>query len=268
MRSTFTNTTRSSRNRLAAVAPGRFCLVVASLGVLSSCLTACRVRSPSSGAPIILLFDGSGTSPNDVAAIETILNENHFSYATANSGQLNGMSESQLRAYHLLIVPGGNFEQIGNGLTASTTANVRNAVGGGLNYLGICAGAFFAGASPYNGLNLTSGVGFSFYAIEAHGIRKAAVDIAIAGSPALAHYWEDGPQLTGWGAVVAKYPDGTPAIVEGSFGDGWVLLSGIHPEAPESWRRGMHFTTPASVDTAYAATVIRAALNRTRLEHY
>ena len=268
MSSTFTNTTRASRNRLAAVEAGRLFLIGASLGVLSSCLTACSIRSLSSGSPIILLFDGSGTSPNDVAAIETLLNENHFSYATANSGQLNGMSESQLRAYRLLIVPGGNFEQIGNGLTSSTTANVRHAVGSGLNYLGICAGAFFAGASPYNGLNLTSGVGFSFYAIEAQGIRKAAVDIAIAGSPALAHYWEDGPQLTGWGAVVAKYPDGTPAIVEGSFGDGWVILSGIHPEAPESWRRGMNFATPASVNTAYAGTVIRAALNRTRLEHY
>jgi hypothetical protein len=55
----------------------------------------------------------------------------------------------------LLIVPGGSFEDIGNGLTATTTSNIRKAVRGGLNYLGICAGAFFAGNSPYNGLNLT-----------------------------------------------------------------------------------------------------------------
>jgi glutamine amidotransferase-like uncharacterized protein len=53
------------------------------------------------------------------------------------------MSESRLRAYRLLIVPGGNFEQIGNGQTSSATANVRNAVHSGLNYFGICAGAFF-----------------------------------------------------------------------------------------------------------------------------
>jgi hypothetical protein len=46
-----------------------------------------------------------------------------------------------------------------------------------------------------------------------------------------------------------------------------VLLSGIHPEAPESWRRGLTFTTPASVDNAYAATLIDAAVNRTRLAH-
>ena len=233
-----------------------------------SCLTACGRSSTSSGSPLILLFNGSGTSPNDVAAFERILNENSFSYTTADSQQLNGMSEVQLSAYRLLIVPGGNFEQIGNGLTAGTTANVRNAVHSGLNYLGVCAGAFLAGNSPYNGLNLTSGVRFPFYALEDQGVRKAAVEIAIAGSPALAHYWEDGPQLTGWGEVVAKYPDGTPAIVEGSFGSGWLILAGIHPEAPESWRGGMIFTTPVSEDNAYAATLIGAALNRTRLEHY
>lgn len=92
-----------------------------------------------------------------------------------NSSHLNEMGESQIRGYRLLIVPGGNFVNIGNSLTSSTTANVRNAVQNGLNYLGICAGGFFAGNSPYNGLNLTSGVRFGFCAAEARGIRKAAV---------------------------------------------------------------------------------------------
>ena len=233
---------------------------IVSLGLLLS--GACAPRS----APAILLFNGSGTSPNDVAAIEKILKENDFSYSTANSQELNAMSESQLRAYRLLIVPGGNFEEIGNGLTPNTAASIRNAIHNGSNYLGICAGAFFAGNSPYNGLNLTSGVRFPFYAIEARGVRKAVVNVAIAGSPAVPQYWEDGPQLTGWGDVVAKYPDGTPAIVEGDAGAGWVILTGIHPEAPESWQRGL--TTPARADNAYAARLIGAALNRLRLQHY
>jgi glutamine amidotransferase-like uncharacterized protein len=117
-------------------------------------------------------------------------------------------------------------------------------------------------------LNLTTGVQFGFYADESRGIRKAAVAIAGIGTPPLEHYWEDGPQLTGWGAVVGKYPDGTPAIVEGNCGKGWVILTGVHPEAPASWRRGMTFTTPASVDHAYAATLIDAALHGTCLPHY
>jgi hypothetical protein len=47
-------------------------------------MTACAIRSTSSGSIAILLFNGSGTSPNDVAAIEKILNESDFSYTTAN----------------------------------------------------------------------------------------------------------------------------------------------------------------------------------------
>jgi hypothetical protein len=104
--------------------------------------------------------------------------------------------------------PGGNFEEIGKGLAPSTSATIRGAVQGGLHYLGACAGAFFAGDSPYNGLNLTSGVRFGFYSLEGRGVRKAAVRIVAPGSQALDHYWEDGPELTGWGDVVAKYPDG------------------------------------------------------------
>ena len=215
-----------------------------------------------------LLFNGTGTSAGDVAALEKILHSEHLDYSTVNSPQLNGMSESQIQEYHLLIVPGGDFERLGNSLALSTTANMRNAIYSGLNYLGFCAGAFFAGNSPYNGLNLTSGLRFGFYAAEARGIRKAVVAITAAGGQTLDQYWEDGPQLNGWGAVVGKYPDGTSAIVEGTFGNGWVILTGVHPEAPASWRRGMNFRTSVNIDNAYAATLIRAALNRELLPHY
>ena len=46
------------------------------------------------------------------------------------------------------------------------------------------------------------------------------------------------------------------------------FLAGVHPEAPETLRRGMTFTTPASVANAYAGTLIQAALTRTSLPHY
>jgi glutamine amidotransferase-like uncharacterized protein len=227
----------------------RVVLVTVSVLLISTAFTACRVRdnegrmpAPGKIAPI-LLFNGTGTSPADVAALETILSSQHLNYSTVNSLQLNGMGESQIREYRLLILPGGNFEHIGNNLTSTSIANVRNAIQNGLNYLGICAGAFFAGNSPYNGLNLTSGSRFRFYAAEERGIRKAPVVITAAAGQTIDQYWEDGPQLTGWGAVVGKYPDGTPAIVEGRFGNGWVILTGVHPEALASWRRGMDFKT-------------------------
>jgi glutamine amidotransferase-like uncharacterized protein len=242
-------------------------LIIAALVLISS--TACGVRIDHGGSAPILLFNGSGASANDVAAVEAILDNNHLSYSTANSSQLNQIDQSKIRQFRLLIVPGGNFVDIGSSITPGATANLRQAVHDGLNYLGICGGGFFAGKyhPPYNGLNLTSGVRFGFYAAESRGIRKAAVSIGVSGAPTLDQYWEDGPEFTGWGAVIGKYPDGKPAIVEGTFGSGWVILSGVHPEAPASWRHGMTFNTPASVDNAYAGVLIRAALNRTSLAH-
>jgi glutamine amidotransferase-like uncharacterized protein len=226
---------------------------------------AAGCAAPAPTAADILLFNGRGTSSGDVAAIEDILRESGWRYSTASSAQLDGMSESELKTYRLLVVPGGNFVDIGNGLTTGTTKKLREVIGNGVNYLGVCAGAFFAGASPDNGLNLTDGVRFPFYSLEDRGIRKAPVTIARAAGETLEVYWEDGPQLTGWGQPIAKYPDGTPAVVQGRFGDGWVVLAGVHPEAPERWRRGMNFTTSADLSRAYATTLIDAALNRKTL---
>lgn len=241
-------------------------------GLLITLITVagCASRSgPVMPAPI-LLFTGTGTSHGDVGAMGTLLSSHHLDYVTADSAQLNRMAARDLQRYRLLIVPGGNFIEMGNSLNANTTANIRNAVKRGVNYLGICAGAFLAGDFPagYSTLNLTSGVHFSFYSASGKGIRKAPVAVTMADGRTLEHYWEDGPQLTGWGDVIGKYPDGTPAIVEGTFGNGFVILTGVHPEAPESWRHGMTFATPAGADNAYAMALIRAALQRAPLPHY
>jgi glutamine amidotransferase-like uncharacterized protein len=225
------------------------------------------VQPPSRDVPI-LLFNGTGTSPNDVKAVKAILTEHDLNYATVSSAQLDSMSQADLMAHHLLIVPGGNFIDIGDALAPATTTNVRHAVEGGLNYLGICAGAFIAGHGRYRCFDLTSGVRFNFYSDESRGIRKAALPITSADSAVLEQYWEDGPQLSGWGDVVAKYPDGTPAVAQGTCGKGCVILSGVHPEAPASWRGGMTFTTSATADNAYAASLIDAALHGTPLPHY
>jgi hypothetical protein len=238
----------------SSMAPCR--AVVAALTLAALGFTGCadRVQAP------VLLFDGTGTSPNDVRAVAAILEERQLDFDTADSGELDSMKIEQLRTYRLIIVPGGNFEHIGNHLGRTTVANLRAAVHGGTNYVGICAGAFFAGDSPYNGLNLTDGVRFPFYSAEAQGIRKAAVRISSPGLAPIDHYWEDGPELSGWGQPVASYPDGTPAVVEGRAGRGWVVLVGTHPEAPESWRGDLEFSTPARDSQAYAARLIDAAL--------
>jgi glutamine amidotransferase-like uncharacterized protein len=233
--------------------------------VLFAMLVAAGCSSPPPAD--VLLFNGTGASENDVRAIEDLLHSGGIRYELANSAELDAMSSEQLRTHRLLIIPGGNFEMMGNNLAPATSANVRGAVNGGLNYLGICAGAFIAGDSPYNGINLT-GVRFPFYSISNQGVRKAAVPISSPAAPVLEHYWEDGPELSGWGEAIAKYPDGSPAVAQGRVGDGWVILSGTHPEAPESWRESMAFTTPSNAANAYAMQLIEAALAGRPLPHF
>ena len=216
----------------------------------------------------VLLYVGAGTSAPDVAAVKAVLKSLNIGYLTADENQLNAMTEPVLGGYKMLLVPGGDSITIGQSLSADTTATIRNAIAQyRVHYMGICAGAFFGGYSIYNGLNLTSGVFFDFYNAEFQGIHLEAVEISLASGGPLDVYWNDGPQMSGWGDVVAKYPDGTPAIVEGPWGNGFVMLAGVHLEAPASWRvAGMNYT--AAADIAYAGTMIQAALNGMPLPHF
>jgi hypothetical protein len=240
-------------------------------------LSGCASRNPETDAALppvvdaaepVLLFDGTGTS-SDVAAVEVVLAGLGVGYTTVDSAQLNAMTEPQLGGYKLIIVPGGNSIDIGENLTANAVANLRGAVQQyGVHYLGICAGAFFGGYSVYNGIDLTSGVSFDFYSDEFRGIHQELVEISFPSSGPLDVYWQDGPQLSGWGQVVAKFPDGAPAIVEGQSGRGFAIFTGVHPEAPEGWIGAMTMKTPISVDQAYAGSVIKAALDGTPLPHF
>jgi hypothetical protein len=237
------------------------------LGFRAHVLAVFLVSMPmacSRAAPEILLFDGSGTSPGDVAALEGVLRDHGLAYAKAGSRRLNDMSQAELDSFRLLIVPGGNFEQMGNGLTPHAAAKVRDAVHGGLSYLGICAGAFLAGASPYNGLDLTGGVRFGFYALEDRGVRGrpypppwlAARRSTSTGRTARAHE-------VGWrrGKICRQHTSRGAR----RRGQGWRSLRHA-PGSAESWRRGTR--RPRRSAKTYAADLIRAALEGTRLPHF
>jgi glutamine amidotransferase-like uncharacterized protein len=123
-----------------------------------------------------------------------------------------------MQSYRLLIVAGGNFVDMGNSLAAGTTGHVRNAMKGGLNYLGICAGGFLAGSfpTPYKGFDRTSGVKFGFYSAEKNGNQKAAVRIRTAKGAALDQYWEDGPELQAAATRLPHIRTGNPPSLKAS----------------------------------------------------
>ena len=194
--------------------------------------------------------------PRDKAKVEAVLKGTGLTPALTIGGSVYSP-----QANARMVVVNGQVFQEGNALTPEAAANMAAAVRDGLNYLGICAGAFIAGNSPYNGLNLTEGKQFGFYTLESQGFRKSAVWITATDGSRSEQYWEDGPELSAWGEPIATYPDGTPAAVQGKAGGGWVVLVGTHPEAPESWRRGIMVRTPARDSNDFARMVIETALN-------
>lgn len=255
--------TLTSRTQRARRRGGRWPVAAATSLVLAGC-----GRTNTSGPRPVLLFAGTGTSPGDVSAVEQVLQDREVGYATIDSRELDAMSASELASYRLLLIPGGNFEVMGRSLAPQTPAKIRDAVTKGLAYLGICAGAFYAGDSPYQGLNLTGGVRFRFYADDQRGIRKAVLRIESASGEAIDSYWEDGPELSGRGEVVATYPDGSPAVAQGRFGDGFLILVGVHPEAPGRWRRHLSSSQAAAIANRYAGTIVTAAIDRRPLPHF
>ena len=115
----------------------RLILVIAAL-VAPITLLGCGSRSGGQSAEAlppaipaaepVLLYDGTGASASDVLAVEAVLGTLGVGYATADSSQLNAMSEPQLGGYKLLIVPGGNSITIGENLTGDTASTIRGAV--------------------------------------------------------------------------------------------------------------------------------------------
>lgn len=225
---------------------------------------------PTATGPV-LLYGGTGASSSDVTSIQNILTSMGLTYRTATAYQMNTMSEATMRSYKLIIFPGGNSIQMGNALYKSTTALIRKVVlYDNVPYLGLCAGAFIGGYSIYNGINLTGGVWFDFYADANKGILAEMVKITRPGGLSSHLVWWNGPQLSRFGYVIGKYPDGTPAIVEKKVGtDSMVILSGVHPEAPLSWRSGLGTDLDGlAPDIALAKSLINAAITKTLLPHF
>jgi len=86
----------------------------------------------------VLIFNGTGTSSTDVTAVINVVKTVGLGYKQRIRVSLDAMSQAQLAAYKLFIVPGGDSVKIGNNLSSRATTNVHNAVAqNGLNYLGI-----------------------------------------------------------------------------------------------------------------------------------
>jgi glutamine amidotransferase-like uncharacterized protein len=271
--------------------------IVAALFALTSCdggsaasssdaiNSSSSAPSSSSGAPTsasaqrnyttdVLVFTGSGTWATEVTNLENILNSHGATYDEVSSAQLDAMSVDQIAQYGLLIFPGGAGGTEAGSLSAQTHAHLREAVQSrGVSYIGFCAGSFIAQApAPAAGQDVSYGLGvvngpvLDYYYLENQGTDIAMTLLTFADGSTQDTLWYGGPVTpTTPGGVVAKYPDGNPAITELWSGNGFVILSGVHPTADQATLSalGMSSTDGTHQDTAWK--LINAALHQAPL---
>lgn len=221
-----------------------------------------------------LLFTGDGTWGTEVTALKALMQDHGMSFHEVNSSQMNAMSVDQMASYGMFIFPGGAGGTQAGSLTSNTHQNIREAVQvRGVGYLGFCAGSFIAvGPTPRSGQDVSYGLGvvngqyLDYYYLENQGTDIAMTMTTFADGSKRDLLWYGGPVVTNVpGTVVAKYPTGDAAISEMWSGNGFVILSGPHPAAPQSVKDSFGLKDSDSSDTDLAWNLLSSTLKQAPL---
>lgn len=158
-------------------------------------------------------------------------------------GERVSLARALARRPAVLVHPGGGeleeaWHEVGRDREA-----VRAYVRAGGRYLGLCLGGYLAGRTP--GYGLLPGDTDQLVCRPASPLRHTgeAVVAVTWGGRVRQLYVQDPPVFlldavpTGASrpTVVARYSQGDPAVVSGSFGEGRVVVCGPHPEATPDW---------------------------------
>jgi hypothetical protein len=219
----------------------------------------------------VLLFNGTGVSTSDWQATEQMISGQGWSYALVNSAELNAMSLEEIASYRVIVIPGGKGGTITASLTEATRLKVRQAVRDrGVGYVGFCAGAWVAVGPEASGDQVASyGLAVapgailpSYYPGGDTSQTAAIVPVTLSSGETRQLVWWGGPSTPEWaGGVIGRYVTGEPAISQTWSGAGLVVISGPHPEAPQSWRSTAGFDSDG-LDQDLAVAMIHAAMNR------
>ncbi|MBN2187373.1 MAG: hypothetical protein JW732_08015 [Dehalococcoidia bacterium] len=196
--------------------------------------SSCEANSGQESVEVaeIAIYSGKGAVLfEDVAYALELLD---IKYSTLDE---NDIKERKLEHFKFLIVPGGYTQEYMPALGEAGREAIRNFVRAGGSYIGICGGAYLA-AERVEVPGRPEGLGI----IDIESIRKSGmgmVKIYLTNHPVtkglaseLVIYYQNGPEIVAGENVegIARYGNGSFAIVASSFGKGKVICFSPHPE--------------------------------------
>ena len=221
--------------------------ILLSIVVIIICAGLVLIIEPLSSYPKkikIAVYDDVGTWKDGLFYLEKFLKSRNITYTTINS---ENVLKGKIGKYDIFIMPGGwaysyyvKLEKKGNDI-------IKKYIKNGGNFIGICAGAFYAAKTiiwennTYSyGLGLLDiyaigpkkecpWPGFSYINIKMNrkGIKadlNSSYNVLYYGGPEF--YLKDSNIK-----IIARYEDDNmPAIIYGKYGKGKVILTGVHLE--------------------------------------
>jgi len=199
------------------------------------------------------------------------LREHQVSYQEVSAPDLNAWNEGELSRFDLLIIPGGYAPELTSELSAQTRERLRARVrAGAMGYLGFCAGAWLSISPPepdsisrYYGIGFIDGPILAETRMARTGQSVALVEAKLWDGSTRALLWWGGPVTPeAMGAsdrVIARYPDGSPAISSLAAGSGRVVIAGLHPTATRGVLVSLGMDSPESIAPDLTWMLVREA---------
>ncbi|WP_241241097.1 BPL-N domain-containing protein [Burkholderia cenocepacia] len=218
--------------------------------------------------PVALVYRGPAACDGCAETIARRLRESDQRFRVIYVGPAEKLkiTPAALAGAALYVQPGGGQDI--PGAAASIGRNERRAVrryvANGGRYLGLCMGAYLAGAQ---GFGLVAGdidAEVDRPGSTLHGIADTVTPVVWRGKKRWI-YFQDGARLPvapigSGGIVLAIYPNKDIAAATYRYGKGRVGLAGPHPEADESWYRQNGLTNPDGVVPDMAYDLINATM--------
>jgi glutamine amidotransferase-like uncharacterized protein len=192
----------------------------------------------------VLIYNGTGSMESSVDGIEACLNEsnnNNMSTHKFNYSTTSVINSTTLSGCNVLIMPGGEaIDYFDN--DKINNDSIKQFVSEGKGYIGICAGAYAASnyvTGDFPGWGLASDVNTSTESYQGVlTISATSSGTKLLNGTLTDIYMDTGPAMTTNDNqnVMATYADnntgylGYAAIIEDTYGNGRVILSGPHPE--------------------------------------
>lgn len=201
--------------------------------------------------------DGCVKAVSDLAARNNVL---------TRSINAKSIEESTFKNARVWIHPGGDAVKAAQAISPESKKLILQFVAAGGGYLGFCAGGFLADSTVDDG-NLIEGLGILPGRTLDYTDQKAPQILPILWGKSHRYvYFEEGPVFEMSPhfkyQVLGRYRDGRIAIVQFKYGAGNVVLSGVHPEAPESWRTFDDLEDPDGLDYDIADDLLQRALGQ------